>query len=218
MEVIPKHSWRSLIGVTSLPSIVALLFCFSVPESPRFLCSQGRFNEAVRVLNMGANMNQRVLPEGELVTRLVKSMKIEEEKLNKKFVDLKEEYEMFCNNEAELEKEIKLLVEQKEGKEKELDQHILHDKTELESSKLQGDNEIVKLNAQLTFLKDKEVKENQADTMVDSQAQPINNDEAEFQKEIEALVEQKKRKEDRLVSLMEEKNRPQQFWKMRGRS
>ncbi|PWA80633.1 General substrate transporter [Artemisia annua] len=66
--VVPEHSWRWLIGGTSLPSIVALLFCYTVPESPRFLCSQGRFEEAIKILQMGAGINQKVLPQGDLLT------------------------------------------------------------------------------------------------------------------------------------------------------
>lgn len=68
MEVIvPEHGWRWLIGLTSFPSIVALLINYYLPESPRFLCTQGRFEEAFTILQMGARINQNDLPKGELV-------------------------------------------------------------------------------------------------------------------------------------------------------
>ncbi|GKC69071.1 organic cation/carnitine transporter 7-like protein, partial [Tanacetum coccineum] len=66
--IVEWYGWRLLLGVSSLPSLLALLFYTKVPESPRFLYAKGELGEASRILNWGAELNKRLLPEGELIS------------------------------------------------------------------------------------------------------------------------------------------------------
>ena len=49
--------WRSLTIVTSLPTVFGLLIMNQVPESPRWLASQGRYDEAEAILHKVAMEN-----------------------------------------------------------------------------------------------------------------------------------------------------------------
>ncbi|KAL0903329.1 hypothetical protein M5K25_027700 [Dendrobium thyrsiflorum] len=66
--VMPTLGWRWLLGLSSLPSFLLLIFYSITPESPRYLCMKGRKSEAKHVLESIARMNQKVLPSGELVS------------------------------------------------------------------------------------------------------------------------------------------------------
>ncbi|KAL5718032.1 Organic cation/carnitine transporter 7 [Ranunculus cassubicifolius] len=66
--VMPKLGWRWLLGLSSLPSFILLLFYAYVPESPRYLCVKGRTTEALSILEKIARLNQAKLPSGMLVT------------------------------------------------------------------------------------------------------------------------------------------------------
>lgn len=46
-----QWGWRWMFGVTAIPSFLFLVAAFLVPESPRWLASQGRDKEAIEVLN-----------------------------------------------------------------------------------------------------------------------------------------------------------------------
>ncbi|CAG7899520.1 unnamed protein product [Brassica rapa] len=51
MSLSEAPSWRGMLGVLSIPSLVYLFFTvFYLPESPRWLVSKGRMDEAKRVL------------------------------------------------------------------------------------------------------------------------------------------------------------------------
>nr|XP_043624604.1 organic cation/carnitine transporter 7-like isoform X2 [Erigeron canadensis] len=65
--IMPTYGWRWLLGLSIFPSLVALLFYNFVPESPRYLCTQGRLMEAHRILEYGAALNNTSLPVGLLV-------------------------------------------------------------------------------------------------------------------------------------------------------
>ncbi|KAI7886578.1 sugar transporter [Lichtheimia hyalospora FSU 10163] len=43
-------SWRVPLGIQLVPSIVLFLGCFILPYSPRWLCSKGRYDEALQTL------------------------------------------------------------------------------------------------------------------------------------------------------------------------
>nr|GEW22757.1 truncated transporter-related protein [Tanacetum cinerariifolium] len=66
--IVERYGWRLLFGVSSLPSLVALLFYTLVPESPRFLYAKGELGEASKILNWGVELNKRQLPEGRLIS------------------------------------------------------------------------------------------------------------------------------------------------------
>nr|GEX02149.1 hypothetical protein [Tanacetum cinerariifolium] len=61
--IMERYGWRLLLGVSSLPSLIALLFYTLVPKSPRFLYAKGELGEASKILNWGAELNKRQLPE-----------------------------------------------------------------------------------------------------------------------------------------------------------
>uniref|UniRef100_A0A453CSL8 Major facilitator superfamily (MFS) profile domain-containing protein n=1 Tax=Aegilops tauschii subsp. strangulata TaxID=200361 RepID=A0A453CSL8_AEGTS len=66
--VMPKFGWRWLLALSSVPSLLLLLFYAITPESPRFLCMKGRTMEAVDVLEKMARLNGAQLPSGKLVS------------------------------------------------------------------------------------------------------------------------------------------------------
>ncbi|XP_022143369.1 organic cation/carnitine transporter 7 isoform X2 [Momordica charantia] len=66
--IMPKLGWRWLLALSSFPSFLLLLFYRSTPESPRYLCLQGRTSEAAIILEKIARINQTDLPPGVLVS------------------------------------------------------------------------------------------------------------------------------------------------------
>jgi MFS transporter, SP family, arabinose:H+ symporter len=49
---IGEHAWRWMLGVAAFPSLIYALFCFSLPESPRWLLSKkGDRDAGIRVLH-----------------------------------------------------------------------------------------------------------------------------------------------------------------------
>jgi len=52
------HSWRVLVVVTSIPCWVsAFAGWYLVPETPRWLCAHGKFDQALETLRQGATQN-----------------------------------------------------------------------------------------------------------------------------------------------------------------
>ncbi|SNR58239.1 MFS transporter, sugar porter (SP) family [Maribacter sedimenticola] len=47
-----ENSWRWMVGVEGIPAIIYTLFVLTVPKSPRWLITQGRIDEARKVLKM----------------------------------------------------------------------------------------------------------------------------------------------------------------------
>ncbi|TVU38330.1 hypothetical protein EJB05_11693, partial [Eragrostis curvula] len=68
--VMPILGWRWLLGLSSLPCFILLIFSGLIPESPRYLCSRGRTSDAMLVLERIARMNNRSLPPGILTSDL----------------------------------------------------------------------------------------------------------------------------------------------------
>ena len=66
--IVPLLGWRYLVVITSLLMCVLPIHYFCVPPSPRFLVERGRFEEAQKVLKLGAKLNCKSLPEGDLST------------------------------------------------------------------------------------------------------------------------------------------------------
>ncbi|OVA19338.1 General substrate transporter [Macleaya cordata] len=66
--IMPKLGWRWLLALSSFPSLFLLLFYGITPESPRYLCTKGRTDEALRVLESVARRNGAELPSGKLVS------------------------------------------------------------------------------------------------------------------------------------------------------
>lgn len=66
--VMPKLGWRWLLALSSLPSLLLLVFYRVTPESPRYLCLRGRTTDALSVLENIARLNGAKLPSGVLVS------------------------------------------------------------------------------------------------------------------------------------------------------
>ncbi|KAF6155201.1 hypothetical protein GIB67_019727 [Kingdonia uniflora] len=66
--IMPRWGWRWLLALSSLPSLVLLLFYSITPESPRYLCMKGRTAEALDILGKVARLNQAEMPSGTLVS------------------------------------------------------------------------------------------------------------------------------------------------------
>ncbi|MFS7981527.1 putative major facilitator, sugar transporter, major facilitator superfamily [Helianthus anomalus] len=71
--IMPRYGWRWLLGLSAVPSLVLLLFFRLVPESPRYLSTQGRLAEAQRILDRGAALSRKELPVGLLVSDHIKT-------------------------------------------------------------------------------------------------------------------------------------------------
>nr|CAB3266140.1 solute carrier family 22 member 15-like [Phallusia mammillata] len=67
-------NWRDVCLVTSLPGVLLCVGYFYVPESPRWLYSQGRTNEAEKVLRYIAKYNGRTPKECDLITLAPKAV------------------------------------------------------------------------------------------------------------------------------------------------
>ncbi|GAA0185373.1 secondary carrier transporter [Lithospermum erythrorhizon] len=65
--VMPRLGWRWLLTLSALPSTVLLIFYSYTPESPRYLCLNGRTAEALIILEKIAFVNETKLPPGTLV-------------------------------------------------------------------------------------------------------------------------------------------------------
>ena len=66
--ILPNYGWRWLLALSAVPSLLSLLFYPLVPESPRYFCSKGRLTEARFILEKGAQLNRKQLPEGLLIS------------------------------------------------------------------------------------------------------------------------------------------------------
>lgn len=73
------HSWRLLQWVITAPTIFFLVLWCSIPESPRWLLTMGRTEEAMEVLRDAARFNDKTLPANtdKLLKQSLSSMKEE---------------------------------------------------------------------------------------------------------------------------------------------
>ncbi|XP_022949295.1 organic cation/carnitine transporter 7 isoform X3 [Cucurbita moschata] len=67
-KVMPSLGWRWLLAFSSFPSFLLLIFYQYTPESPRYLCLQGRTSDAAIILEKIARRNRTNLPPGVLVS------------------------------------------------------------------------------------------------------------------------------------------------------
>ncbi|KAL7600947.1 hypothetical protein Lser_V15G23565 [Lactuca serriola] len=77
--IMPNYGWRLLLGLSAVPSLLALVFYPLVPESPRYLSTQGRLTEARYILTKGAQLNKKELPKGLLVSDHVNKIETDDE-------------------------------------------------------------------------------------------------------------------------------------------
>jgi len=64
--VIPRHGWRALTLLSSLPAVILVPVVLLLPESPRYLSVIGQREKATHVLKKLAVMNGTSLPNGVL--------------------------------------------------------------------------------------------------------------------------------------------------------
>ena len=64
--ILPKSSWRALLGATVSPLILLGVLLVWMPDSPMYLASKGRMEEAERTLRFIAKLNKKPLPVGVL--------------------------------------------------------------------------------------------------------------------------------------------------------
>lgn len=64
--ILPKSSWRTLLGATVSPLILLGILLVWMPDSPMYLASKGKMEEAERTLRFIAKMNRKPLPVGVL--------------------------------------------------------------------------------------------------------------------------------------------------------
>lgn len=57
------NSWRLLIALTALPSLLSASLLARYPESPRFLLVQGKDQEALDILTKMHRMNNKLSPD-----------------------------------------------------------------------------------------------------------------------------------------------------------
>ncbi|KAM7477314.1 hypothetical protein LguiA_025527 [Lonicera macranthoides] len=71
--IIPRLRWRWLLALSTVPAFTALLFYGITHESPRYLCLKGRTIDAYNVLKRVADVNQKELPSGKLLSEQMHS-------------------------------------------------------------------------------------------------------------------------------------------------
>ena len=64
--ILPKSSWRTLLGATVSPLVLLGVLLVWMPDSPMYLASKGKMEEAERTLRFIAKMNRKPLPVGVL--------------------------------------------------------------------------------------------------------------------------------------------------------
>uniref|UniRef100_A0A0K8VF65 Solute carrier family 22 member 3 n=3 Tax=Bactrocera latifrons TaxID=174628 RepID=A0A0K8VF65_BACLA len=60
------QNWRDLLRVLYTPALLLIVFLFVLPESVRWLLSQGREEDATHLLKRAARINKREIPENDL--------------------------------------------------------------------------------------------------------------------------------------------------------
>merc|ERR1719507_1723656 len=73
------RQWVTLQIVIAVPSVLLVLYFWFVPESPRWLVSQGRDDEALKILKDGAKYNKATLPPDDQIKDLMRRIREQEE-------------------------------------------------------------------------------------------------------------------------------------------
>jgi len=75
------REWQSLQLAISVPCVLLASYYWFVPESPRWLMAEGRFEEALKILKGGAKINGRTLPPDDEILEMMRAINEEEEEV-----------------------------------------------------------------------------------------------------------------------------------------
>ncbi len=81
------RDWVTLQLVIAVPSIALAAYYWLMPESPRWLMAEARFEEALKILKDGARMNGRTLPPDEELLEMMERFKEQEEEVKTETVE-----------------------------------------------------------------------------------------------------------------------------------
>jgi len=73
------RQWQNLQLAISVPCVLLGIFYWTIPESPRWLMAEGRFDEAMAILKAGAKRNKKQLPSDDELMEMMKSISADEE-------------------------------------------------------------------------------------------------------------------------------------------
>jgi len=73
------RQWQHLQLAISVPCILLGIFYWTIPESPRWLMAEGRFDEALHILKNGAKTNKKQLPPDDELMEMLKAISADEE-------------------------------------------------------------------------------------------------------------------------------------------
>jgi OCT family organic cation transporter-like MFS transporter 4/5 len=73
------RQWQNLQLAISVPCILLGIFYWTIPESPRWLMAEGRFDEALKILKDGAKTNKKQLPSDDELMEMMRSISADEE-------------------------------------------------------------------------------------------------------------------------------------------
>jgi len=73
------RSWSNLQLCISVPCVLLCSYYWMVPESPRWLVTKGRFDEALKILKAGAKMNKKTLPSDNEMIEMMEKIKLQDE-------------------------------------------------------------------------------------------------------------------------------------------
>jgi len=75
------RDWVNLQLAISIPCLLLLTYYWFIPESPRWLMAEGRFEEALVILKQGAKANRRTLPPDSELREMMERFKTQEEEI-----------------------------------------------------------------------------------------------------------------------------------------
>jgi OCT family organic cation transporter-like MFS transporter 4/5 len=76
------RDWVNLQLAISIPCLLLLTYYWFIPESPRWLMAEGRFEEALVILKQGAKANRRTLPSDSELREMMERFKSQEEEIH----------------------------------------------------------------------------------------------------------------------------------------
>merc|ERR1712109_133518 len=82
------RQWQHLQLAISVPCILLGIFYWTIPESPRWLMAEGRFDEALHILKNGAKTNKKQLPPDDELMDMLKAISADEEETKEEKVEV----------------------------------------------------------------------------------------------------------------------------------